>query len=102
MAENARTAALHGKALFEAGYSVDQVVHGYGDVCQAVTELASERDAPVTVDEFHTLNRLLDNAIADAVSSYWQHRESASAQEAQGARMLLDKALQALVELHGG
>jgi len=106
-AENSRTAALHGKALLELGYSVDQVVHGYGDVCQAITELARERDAPVTVDEFHTLNRLLDNAIADAVSSYGQYRDTASAQGAQeihermgtlaeAQRQLLDTALKAL------
>ena len=68
--ESSRTAALHGEELFAKGYTVDQVVHGYGDVCQAITELAKETDAPITVDEFHTFNRLLDNAIADAVSSY--------------------------------
>jgi len=68
--ESSRTAALHGEELFAKGYTVDQVVHGYGDVCQAITELAKEMDAPITVDEFHTFNRLLDSAIADAVSSY--------------------------------
>jgi len=68
--ESSRTAALHGEELFAKGYTVDQVVHGYGDVCQAITELAKETDAPITVDEFHTFNRLLDSAIADAVSSY--------------------------------
>jgi hypothetical protein len=74
--ESSRTAALHGEELLAKGYTVDQVVHGYGDVCQAVTELASEKNATVTVDEFHTFNRLLDNAIADAVSSYARHREA--------------------------
>ena len=51
-------------------YTVDEVVHEYADVCQAVTELAQETESPVTVDEFHTLNRLLDDSIAAAVSSY--------------------------------
>lgn len=79
--ESSRTAALHGKELLDDGYSVDQVVHDYGDICQAITELATERNAPVTVEEFRTFNRLLDNAIADAVSSYGCHRdESISAQ----------------------
>jgi hypothetical protein len=73
-AESSRTAALHGRDLLEEGYTVDQVVHGYGDVCQAVTELARETDAPITVGEFHTFNRLLDNAIADAVASFGHHR----------------------------
>jgi hypothetical protein len=75
--ESSRTSAVHGKELLGQGYSVDQVVHGYGDVCQAITELATEKYAPVTVDEFRTFNRLLDNAIADAVSSYGRHRDEA-------------------------
>jgi hypothetical protein len=81
--EGSRTAALHGKTLFDEGYSVDQVVHGYGDVCQAITELARESNAPVTVGEFNTFNRLLDNAIADAVSAYGHQREAVSVQDAQ-------------------
>ena len=68
--ENSRTSALHGKELLDEGYTVEQVVHDYGDICQAITELATERDAPVTVEELHTLNRFLDGAIADAVASY--------------------------------
>ncbi|MEO7338334.1 MAG: HAMP domain-containing sensor histidine kinase, partial [Caldimonas sp.] len=34
------------------------------------TDLAVERDAPFTVDDFRTLNRCLDNAIADAVTAF--------------------------------
>src|SRR6185436_4462420 len=33
--ESSRIAGLHGQELFAKGYTVDQVVHGYGDVCQA-------------------------------------------------------------------
>lgn len=69
-------AAAHGKALLALGYTVDDVVHNYGDLCQAVTELAHERDAPFQVDEFRTLNRCLDNAIADAVSEFCIQRDS--------------------------
>src|SRR6187549_1453460 len=36
------SAALHGTDLLRHGFTVAQVVHGYGDVCQVVTELASE------------------------------------------------------------
>ena len=60
------SAAAHGAELLRLGYTVDQVVHDYGDLCQAITELALQRDAPMGVDEFRTLNRCLDNAIADA------------------------------------
>jgi len=112
--ESSRTAALHGKELLDEGYTVDQVVHGYGDICQSLTELAAERTAPITVDEFHTFNRLLDNAIADAVSSYGRYRdESAGARDdhdlhermgtlADKQRVLLQTALKALEALKVG
>lgn len=69
------TATAHGKQLLALGYTVDQVVHDYGDLCQAITGLAVEKDAPFAVDEFRTLNRCLDNAIADAVSSFSAERD---------------------------
>ena len=70
-----RTAARHGAELLRQGLTVDQVVHDYGDLCQAVTELAEEMCQPVTVPEFHTLNRCLDNAIADAVTEFGRQRD---------------------------
>jgi hypothetical protein len=71
----ASSAGIHGRALSRTGFTVAQVVHDYGDVCQAVTELAQEKDAPITVGEFHTLNRCLDDAIAEAVTAYTAQRE---------------------------
>ncbi|MFM9925148.1 HAMP domain-containing sensor histidine kinase [Variovorax sp. H27-G14] len=70
------SAAAHGKELLDLGYTVDQVVHDYGDLCQAITDLAFERDAPFAVAEFRTLNRCLDNAIADAVTEFSHQRDS--------------------------
>ncbi len=64
------TAGLHGREMLAEGYSVHDVVHDYGDLCQAVTELAGERSHDIAVAEFHTLNRCLDNAIADAVRAH--------------------------------
>ena len=64
------SAARHGAELLAAGYSVSQVVHDYGDICQVITEIAVEHDAPITVEEFHTLNRCLDTAIAEAVAEH--------------------------------
>lgn len=69
------SATAHGGDLLRLGYTVGQVVHDYGNVCQAVTELADELQAPITPDEFHTLNRCLDNAIAGAVTEYTRLRE---------------------------
>ncbi|MFC5496464.1 sensor histidine kinase [Caenimonas terrae] len=70
------TATAHGKELLQLGYTIDQVVHDYGDLCQAITDMAVERDAPFSVDEFRTLNRCLDNAIADAVTSFSVQRDA--------------------------
>ena len=52
------------------------MVHDYGDLCQSITDLAFERDAPFSIDEFRTLNRCLDNAIADAVSEFNLQRDN--------------------------
>jgi signal transduction histidine kinase len=64
------TAGLHGRELSRHGFTIDQVVHDYGDICQAITELAFERNTSIGIDEFRTLNRCLDNGIADAVTEY--------------------------------
>ena len=69
------SATAHGKELLHLGYTVDQVVHDYGDLCQAITDLAFERDAPFSVTSFRTLNRCLDNAIADAVTEFSLQRD---------------------------
>ncbi len=69
------TATRHGRELLQRGFTVDQVVHDYGDLFQAITELAFELEAPIQTDEFHTLNRCLDNAIADAVTEFNYQRD---------------------------
>jgi signal transduction histidine kinase len=71
------SALRHGGELRQAGFTVAQVVHDYGDVCQAVTELAMELETPISADEFRTLNRCLDEAIAQAVTEYTRQREMA-------------------------
>jgi len=69
-----RSAGQHGHDLLLKGFTVSQVVHDYGDVCQTITELAVETSAPISIDDFRTLNRCLDDAIAGAVTMY--QRES--------------------------
>ena len=74
MSEIGESAALHGKELLQHGFTVEEVVHDDGDVCQAITDLAFERGAAIGIDEFRTLNRCLDNAIATAVTEFgYQH-----------------------------
>jgi hypothetical protein len=50
----ANSAAEHGFTLFKSGFTIEQVVHDYGDVCQAITELAEERRATLSIVEFQT------------------------------------------------
>jgi len=108
-----RSAALHGAELLRMGFSVDQVVHHYGDVCQAVTELAVKKKAPISADEFRTLNRCLDEAIADAVTAFVDERESAILGQAtdlhvrlgtfgEEQRRLVDVALQTFAAIQAG
>jgi len=68
-------AARHGATLLQRGFTVAQVVHDYGGVCQVVTELADETKAPITADEFRVFNGCLDDAIAGAVTEYTRQRE---------------------------
>jgi signal transduction histidine kinase len=72
--EIGRSAVLHGHDLLLQGLTVSQVVHDYGDVCQAITELAVELDAPIGADDCRTMNRCLDDAIAAAVTEYGRER----------------------------
>ncbi len=69
------SAGRHGSALLGKGFTVDQVVHDYGDLCQALTELAHEKNESISVEEFHTFNRCLDDAMAVAVSQYGRERD---------------------------
>ena len=66
----AASAAKHGRELRALGFNISQVVHDYGDICQAITEVAVEQKLPITTEEFHTLNRCLDTAIAEAVTEH--------------------------------
>ena len=68
-------ATLHGRELLHHGFSVDQVVHDYGDLCQAITDLAFELNVEIETGEFRSLNRCLDNAIAQAVTEFTYRRD---------------------------
>lgn len=78
-------ATKHGHESRKEGYTVDQVVHGYGDLCQAITELAIEDKAPVSSEDFRTLNRCLDDAIASAVTEFTREREALLSEDASRA-----------------
>ena len=68
--ELARSAASHGRELRSLGFTIEEVVRNYGGMCQAITTLAIDLDAGIMVAEFRTLNRCLDEGIAQAVVPY--------------------------------
>jgi signal transduction histidine kinase len=76
--EISSSAIQHGHDLLLQGFTVSQVVHDYGDVCQSITELAVERNARITADDFRVLNACLDDAIAGAVTEYGRERNQNS------------------------
>ncbi len=73
-------ATKHGSELLAAGFTIGQVVYGYGDVCQMVTGLMVELGTQMSTADFRTLNLCLDIAIAEAVTEYQRQRELAIAE----------------------
>ena len=70
-----RTATRYGDEMSRMGLTVGQVVHDYGGLCQAITELAVERRTAIRSEEFKILNGCLDDAIAFAVTEFGRQRE---------------------------
>lgn len=100
--EISRSAKKNGRDLLREHFTISQVVHGYGDVCQSVTDLAVERAAPITTDDFRTMNRCLDNAIAGAVTEYAQGHDVTRQGESSELRNLADAAIAAFKALQTG
>lgn len=104
------SAAVHGEVLFEQGLTIEQVVHDYGHVCQAITGLAVERKAAIASEDFQTLNLCLDDAIAGAAAAYGRQRERAITNEgterlgvlAHEMRNLLNTALMSFEGIKAG
>ena len=88
--EIGQSALRHGHDLLLQGCTVSQVVHDYGDICQSITDLAVEMEAPISTDDFRTLNRCLDDAIAGAVTEYGRERNQSSidGESARGSERL--------------
>jgi signal transduction histidine kinase len=100
-AEVARTAGAHGQELQKCGFTLSHVVHAYGSMCQAITELAIEKGAPVTPKEFKKLNRCLDVAIAGAVTTFQaRHSSVDSSREVQHLGFLAHELRNALTTVN--
>ncbi len=81
-----KAAALHGKEFLHLGYTLSHVVHSYGAMCQAITELATMKDKKITAEEFNILNGCLDVSIASAVSEY-EYRSKAASEEREAKHL---------------
>ena len=81
-----KSATRHGDDMLRMGFTVGQVVHDYGGLCQAITELAVDTNTSIGSDEFKILNGCLDDAVAYAVTEFGRQREQSVA--AQGSEHL--------------
>jgi signal transduction histidine kinase len=109
-----RTALRQGRQLLRQGLTVSDVVRHYGDVCQAITELAVETHQTIGADDFRMLNLCLDDAIAGAVTEFGrqQNQSTLDGEKARGnqragfvaheMRNLLNTAIMALEVLKTG
>jgi hypothetical protein len=68
----------HGHELFRTGLTAAEIVHDYSDVCEVIAELAAEQKVTLLAEEFSTLARCLDDAIASAVTEYTRELERAT------------------------
>ena len=73
--EITKSAMEHGHDLLLQKLTLSLVVHDYGNVCQSVTDLGVELAAPISTDDFRTLNRCLDDAIAGAVTEFAREQD---------------------------
>jgi len=87
--EKRLSANQYGRDLFADGFTVGQLVHAYGGVCQSITDLAVETQANPSTEDFRTLNRCLDDAIAHAVAGYANQQRLANDSEALKIRNMV-------------
>jgi len=64
------TATGYGERLFQLGFTVSELVHGYGSVCEVVTKLAGELGYEIRTSDFQIFNGALDVAIAEAATAH--------------------------------
>ena len=70
-----KSAVKHGDEMGRQGFTVGQIVHDYGGLCQAITELSVESGTSIKSEEFKILNGCLDDAVALAVTEFSRQRE---------------------------
>jgi signal transduction histidine kinase len=77
----AETATDFGRRLFGLGFTVSELVHGYGSVCEVVTKLAREVGEDIGTSDLEVFNRVLYVAMAESVTAHERERTAALAHE---------------------
>jgi hypothetical protein len=96
------SARTHGCDLLMRGFTIDQVVRDYGDVCQSITALAIATNTAISVQDFRTLNRCLDDAIAGAVMEFTREQDRSLGAELRELWSLVNAASAAFEVLQSG
>ena len=97
-----QSALEHGHALRVGGFTIGQVVHDYGDVCQSITDLAVETHAAISAVDFRTLNKCLDDAFAGAVTEFARGQNAGPDPVVPDLRSLVIGAMSAFESLQSG
>lgn len=76
--------------------TLSQVVHDYGDICDAIAELAAATETPVSTEDIRTLNGCLDDAMAGAMDAYRRERLGTGDQTHHRERFFVSEFIEAL------
>ena len=96
------SARQHGQELLARGFTIDQVVRDYGDVCQSITQMAVETKTAISAEDFRTLNQCLDDAIAGAVTEFANGQDATREVALTELWSLVNSASVAFEALHSG
>jgi signal transduction histidine kinase len=77
-----KSASDHGRQRLRLGFSITDLVHDYGALCNSITEFAKENGI-ITAREYQLLNSVLDEGIAAAAEEYSLRWRQASARAAE-------------------
>lgn len=75
------SAAEHGRAMQEQGFTIEDVVYDYGDLRLAIVEIASECEASVSEADLDRLARRLDTALATAAGQFEARQRAMASDE---------------------
>jgi signal transduction histidine kinase len=68
--------SLHAAQRYRMGYPLADLVHDYGDLCTAITQIAEDAGETIDVVEYRIVNLCVDDAIASAVTEYLEQRDN--------------------------